>query len=80
METSSTTGQEESTNGINGVFNLQNILGENNDIIEHPGTQPAEPATGWDQEETEKPLQEGYCVECEGEHRLLINREYDIEF
>ncbi|KAF4619379.1 hypothetical protein D9613_004976 [Agrocybe pediades] len=49
-----------------GAFSLENILGENPDAIEHPGVAlPQESATGWDQEETEKPIQEGYCIECE---------------
>jgi hypothetical protein len=50
----------------NGTFSLENILGENHDAVEHPGTENTQAATGWDEEETEKPLAEGYCVECEG--------------
>ncbi|KIM46468.1 hypothetical protein M413DRAFT_64978 [Hebeloma cylindrosporum] len=49
----------------NGTFSLKNILGENHDAVEHPGTERTEASTGWDEEETEKPLAEGYCVECE---------------
>ena len=49
-----------------GTFSLENILGENHDTVEHPGTEHTQAATGWDEEETEKPLAEGYCVECEG--------------
>ena len=47
-------------------FSLENILGKNHDTVEHPGTEHTQAATGWDEEETEKPLAEGYCVECEG--------------
>jgi len=51
----------------NGAFSLENILGENHDSIEDTGAANAGPAAaGWDEEETEKPLVEGYCVECEG--------------
>lgn len=52
--------------GANGIFNLENILGENHDAIEHPGINGA-PVTGWDEEMPEKPVAEGFCVECEGE-------------
>ncbi|PPQ63131.1 hypothetical protein CVT24_005771 [Panaeolus cyanescens] len=65
MASSSNTGQEETTNSVNAAFNLENILGEHHDIVEHPETEASEPATGWDQEDTEKPVAEGYCVECE---------------
>jgi hypothetical protein len=50
----------------NGAFSLENILGKNHDTVEHPSTEHTQAATGWDEEETEKPLAEGYCVECEG--------------
>ncbi|KAF9006664.1 hypothetical protein BDQ17DRAFT_1352168 [Cyathus striatus] len=56
--------QEES--GRAGTFSLQNILSENHQVVEHPGSLGVSAAsTGWDEEETEKPLVEGYCVECE---------------
>ena len=45
------------------TFTLENILSEHHDKIEESATSNAE---GWDEETTEKPLQEGYCVECEG--------------
>jgi len=60
------TTQEANGSKSNGTFSLENILGENHDAVEHPGTENTQAATGWDQEETEKPLAEGYCVECEG--------------
>ena len=45
-------------------FSLENILGENPHDIQHlNGTS----ATGWDEESTEGPLAEGYCIECGGE-------------
>ncbi|KAH9482942.1 UPF0652 protein [Psilocybe cubensis] len=49
----------------NGTFSLQNILSENHDEIEHPGTECTESGTGWDEEDAEKPLVDGFCVECE---------------
>jgi hypothetical protein len=51
------------------AFNLENILGENHDAVEHPGTNGA-PATGWDEETPEVAAVEGFCVECEGESRV----------
>ena len=62
-------GLESATNGVNGftngTFSLEHILGDNHDAIATiPTSEKA--ATGWDEEETEKPVLEGYCVECEG--------------
>lgn len=54
-----------STDGVNGAFSLENILGENHDAVQHLAARTT-PATGWDEEDTERPLVEGYCVECEG--------------
>ncbi len=50
-------------------FSLENILGENPEDVQHPnsklnGTQGE--VTGWDEESTERPLAEGFCIECEG--------------
>jgi len=60
-------GLESATNGVNGstngTFSLEHILGDNHDAI---ATTSEKAATGWDEEETEKPVLEGYCVECEG--------------
>ncbi len=60
-------GLESATNGVNeftnGTFSLEHILGDNHDAIEQS---TSDKATGWDEEETEKPVLEGYCVECEG--------------
>ncbi|KAF9534128.1 hypothetical protein CPB83DRAFT_843724 [Crepidotus variabilis] len=51
---------------VAGAFSLENILGDNHEALEHPGTNDAErDAKGWDEEEVETPLAEGYCVECE---------------
>lgn len=69
-ETSSPPGLVVGTNGssinaTNGAFSLENILGENHDEVQYL-TARATPATGWDEEDTERPLVEGYCIECEG--------------
>ncbi|EGO02108.1 hypothetical protein SERLA73DRAFT_104408 [Serpula lacrymans var. lacrymans S7.3] len=50
------------------TFSLENILGENHESLEHPGLKQQEgitPLGGWDEESAEKPVQEGFCVECE---------------
>jgi hypothetical protein len=47
-------------NITNGTFSLENILGENHEFIEHPGSK------GWDEETPEGTVAEGFCVECEG--------------
>jgi hypothetical protein len=55
-------------------FSLENILGENPEDVQHPnGTQGSE-ATGWDEESTERPLAEGFCIECEGKSAPPSNR------
>ena len=69
-ETCSTHGSEPGTNAspisaANGAFSLENILGENHDAVQHLATSVA-PTTGWDEEDTERSVIEGYCVECEG--------------
>lgn len=65
-ETSPPPGLEVSSsiNVADGAFSLENILGENHDAVEHLAARVA-PATGWDEENIERPLVEGYCVECE---------------
>ena len=68
-ETCSPHGSESGANGssictANGAFSLKNILGENHDAVQHLATRVA--PTGWDEEDIERPLVEGYCVECEG--------------
>jgi hypothetical protein len=49
-------------------FSLENILGENHDAVEHPGTNGVS-TTGWDdlEETPENAIAEGFCIECEGE-------------
>lgn len=42
------------------TFTLENILGENHENIE------SSHAEGWDEETVEKPVLEGFCIECEG--------------
>ena len=43
------------------TFTLENILSEHHDKIEASSR-----AEGWDEETADKPVLEGYCVECEG--------------
>lgn len=43
------------------TFTLENILSEHHDKIEASSR-----AEGWDEETGDKPVLEGYCVECEG--------------
>ncbi|KAJ8515796.1 hypothetical protein ONZ45_g6835 [Pleurotus djamor] len=53
-------------------FSLENILGENHDTIEHPTVKDG-PTGGWDEEEaSEKPVAEGYCVECEDQPAQVL--------
>jgi len=74
--TLSPAGLETNDNGIacpstKGAFLLENILGENHEFVEHPAASDRA-ATGWDEEEIERPVAEGYCVECEGMHITRI--------
>lgn len=56
----------------NGTFSLENILGANHEVLEHPKYREEDkPPGGWDEEITEKPAAEGYCVECEGQRSRL---------
>ncbi|TFK25939.1 hypothetical protein FA15DRAFT_667930 [Coprinopsis marcescibilis] len=48
------------------TFTLENILGENHEKIENSH------AEGWDEEVADKPLIEGYCIECEDQPANLI--------
>jgi len=49
------------------AFSLENILGENHDAVEHPGTNPNDVSdAAWNDETPENQATEGYCVECEG--------------
>jgi len=59
-------GEQNSTNSTSGTFSLENILGENHESLEHPGIEGV-PAGGWDEEVPEKPVIEGFCIECEGQ-------------
>lgn len=66
------------TNGITnestkGSLSLENILGEHHEDVEYPTTPPSGAAAGWDEEETAKPLLNGYCIECEGLHSLFVS-------
>ncbi|KAF8622192.1 hypothetical protein AX15_007301 [Amanita polypyramis BW_CC] len=54
-------------------FSLENILGENPQDIQHPDAKlNGTSATGWDEESTEKPLAEGYCIECEDQPAQIL--------
>ncbi|KDQ29697.1 hypothetical protein PLEOSDRAFT_1055696 [Pleurotus ostreatus PC15] len=55
----------------NSKFSLENILGENHETIEHPSAN-GNPSGGWDEEATEKPVAEGYCVECEDQPAQVL--------
>ena len=44
------------------TFSLENILGNDHDKLEHPDIRPE----GWDEEDVEREVAHGYCVECEG--------------
>ena len=47
-------------------ISLSRILDDESiEHLEHHKSLDA-PAEGWDEEATEKPLEDGYCVECEG--------------
>jgi hypothetical protein len=48
------------------TFSLENILGENHDAVEHPGTNDVSAAM-WDEETPETTVPDGFCIECEGE-------------
>ena len=60
MTSSGLLGVESHSNGT--TFSLENILGNDHDKLEHPDIRPE----GWDQEEAEREVAHGYCVECEG--------------
>lgn len=54
----------------NAIFSLENIL-SNHDDLEHPKYREEDkPTGGWDEDSTEKPAAEGYCIECEGLSRF----------
>lgn len=48
------------------TFTLENILGENHENIE------SSHAEGWDEETVEKPVLEGFCIECEDQPADLV--------
>ncbi|KAF8338546.1 hypothetical protein F5887DRAFT_982716 [Amanita rubescens] len=52
-------------------FSLENILGENPEDVQHPNGTQGE-ATGWDEESTERPLAEGFCIECEDQPAQIL--------
>lgn len=80
MQSASADVSAEQTKPLGRDFSLQNILGENPEDVQHPDTKlNGTQATGWDEESTERPLAEGFCIECEGKHspdRLVITLIY----
>lgn len=60
MASSELPGTESHSNGT--TFSLENILGNDHDKLEHPDIRPE----GWDEEDVERQVAHGYCVECEG--------------
>src|SRR6267154_1775805 len=60
MASSELPGTESHSNGA--TFSLENILGNDHDNLEHPDIRPE----GWDEEDVERQVAHGYCVECEG--------------
>ena len=50
----------------NGAFSLENILGENHDAVQDLATRVAPTTRSNEEEDIERPVIEGYCVECEG--------------
>ncbi|KAI9510542.1 hypothetical protein F5148DRAFT_1178572 [Russula earlei] len=59
MENSELSGPESHSNGP--LFSLENILSDDHDKLEHPHIRPE----GWDEEDMERQVAHGYCVECE---------------
>ncbi|TEB30057.1 hypothetical protein FA13DRAFT_1755222 [Coprinellus micaceus] len=59
------------------TFTLENILSEHHDKIEDSARATAE---GWDEEATEKPLKEGYCIECEDQPADLVCENCDDKY
>ena len=60
MASSGLSGTESHSNGP--LYSLENILGDDHEKVEHPDVRPE----GWDEEEAEREVAHGYCVECEG--------------
>ncbi|KNZ76028.1 UPF0652 protein [Termitomyces sp. J132] len=55
------------------AFNLETILSDNHEAIEHSGTlDNGVTAVGWDEEGTETQAAEGYCVECEDQPAQVL--------
>ena len=60
MASSGLPGADSHSNGP--TFSLENILGNDHDKLEHPDIRPE----GWDEEDVDREVAHGYCVECEG--------------
>ncbi|GLB34139.1 putative protein of unknown function (DUF2009) [Lyophyllum shimeji] len=55
------------------VFSLETILSDDHETVEHPGTRINDvTAAGWDEETSEKPVDEGFCVECEDQPAQVL--------
>ncbi|KAG6861870.1 hypothetical protein C0995_011167 [Termitomyces sp. Mi166 len=55
------------------AFNLETILSDNHEAVEHPGTYSNGVSTvGWDEEGAETQAAEGYCIECEDQPAQVL--------
>ncbi|KAF8841602.1 hypothetical protein BDN67DRAFT_901195 [Paxillus ammoniavirescens] len=69
-----------------GTFSLENILGANHEILEHPGLRqqeldaPTTAAEGWDEESANRPVAKGFCVECEDQPAQLSCKECEDSY
>ena len=69
MASGSATTQDASAGTSQQTFSLENILTGDHENIEHPETATKEAlkaAGGWDEEEGQEDVAQGFCVECEG--------------
>ncbi|THV08228.1 hypothetical protein K435DRAFT_958829 [Dendrothele bispora CBS 962.96] len=57
-----------STTGLS----LKNILNGEQEPIETSEVENGQTAEGWDEESTEKPVEEGFCIECEDQPAQLL--------
>ncbi|TFK99154.1 hypothetical protein BDV98DRAFT_511020 [Pterulicium gracile] len=65
------------------AFSLQNILGDDHEHLEHPEVQNGQEnalAVGWDEEETSRPVAEGFCVECEDQPAEVLCETCEDQF
>jgi hypothetical protein len=48
-------------------FSLENILGNHENLEDPKFREEDKLEAGWDEEAAEKPVEAGFCIECEGE-------------